>query len=51
MLTTVGALVLSVWLIVWSQGTHSTTFALIMGIIAAICFVLDLIGVRFPQRG
>lgn len=50
-MTTLGGLVLAIWLIVWSQTHVSHTFSLLMGIVAAVLFALDLFGVSFPRRG
>lgn len=47
-MTTIGGLILAIWLVVWSQTSVSTTFSLIMGLIAGVCFLLDLFGVSFP---
>jgi len=47
-MTTIGGLILAIWLVVRSQTTVSTTFSLIMGVIAGVCFILDLFGVGFP---
>lgn len=48
-MTTIGGLILAIWLVVWSQTHVSTTFSLIMGVIAGICFLLDLLGVAIPR--
>ena len=47
-MTTLGGLILAIWLIVSSQAATSSTFALIMGLVAAVCFLLDLFGVALP---
>lgn len=49
-MTAVGGLILAIWLIVQSQTSTGTTFALLMGIIAGVCFCLDLFGVTVPIR-
>jgi hypothetical protein len=42
-LTPLGGLIISVLIIVQSQTATSTTFALLMGIVAGVCFLIDLL--------
>jgi len=42
-LTPLGGLILAVFVVVQSQTATSTTFALLMGIVAGVCFLIDLL--------
>ena len=51
MLTALAVILISIWLIVYSQGPVSTTLTLIVGVIAGILALVDLVrgaGIRLP---